>query len=1073
MAADYLKNVMEKAKKKRELEQIPETQAESVSEPVSVKKVSEDDEKITNMLKGLKSVQENPVQTAEETAKESEVELETKKAGEKKVLETYGQAELYTVQGQQIAYYYVPVTRPNAVERGIINTIKEAATRLISITPYRIRDLEQRRAVYKQRILEILEASPELKIPKGKFEFYAEAVIREMIGYGIIDPLVRDDALEEIMVIGEKKPVYVFHRKYGMMKTNIEFFSDSEITDLVNRIAREIGRRVDFSAPLLDARLPDGSRVHAAINPAAVSGSALTIRKFRKDPYSLIDLIQFKTLNVEAGAFLWLCFEGMQTKPANILISGGTGSGKTTTLNMLCSFVPETERIITIEDSVAGDSELTIIENDVIKKVKIGKLIEAQMEKQEKKILSSGHEVLDNNEDIYTLCFDKNGKIDKRKIGAFIRHKTSKDLYEIALRSGRKIKVTQDHSLFHLNQTGEISPIKTSELTEGSFIAAPRNLPLDSMPIENIRFTKELMHFKNAMIFGKPISVILRSLPNSTLIKYAQGKTRNSQRNTINLWRRSGNIPIKVYQKMITDGWINAELSDELFLKNIRNPHKIPLQLPLTENFLEFIGLWLADGCYDKNSVIVTVEERELKKLVKNIGKEFGIQAKKHSDTFSLMLNSSILKQIMKQGLELDGDSYTKKIPSWVYALNNNQIAAILRGYFSGDGTSGKHEIEWTSCSSQLMNDIQSLLLRLGILSRISTAEYSKDHSFKGRISGRNHISLFSEKIGFIPEHKQKKIEIILQTPTANHDCTDIIPIPAIAIAQQKQLPHYYRSGRVSLGRQYFQTIIEQGNLKNLENLGNNDIFWDEIKEIRKIENKEEFVYDLSMPDYENFICNNVFVHNTAELSLPLKHWVRMEGRPPSLEGKGEISLDILTKNSLRMRPDRIIVGEVRHDEAFTLFTAMNTGHQGSAGTVHANSARETIIRVTNPPMNVPITMLTGLDFIVVQQRIHDRKLGAIRRITEIAEITNVLDGKPEIQTVFEWNPKTDNLERTDLPCAFLKRLSDLSSFSNKDVQDELKERELFLQSLHKKDVREMDAVSKEMQKYLINRINR
>src|SRR3989338_6079540 len=166
-------------------------------------------------------------------------------------------------------YYYIPVPRPTSSEKTIINTIKEAATRLITIAPYKIRDEQQRRNVYYQRIMEILKSSPELKIPERRFDFYANAVVKEMVGYGLIDSLVSDDKLEEIMVIAPKRPFYVFHREYETMITNIEFYSDNEIQDLINRVARGIGRRIDISSPLLDARLPDGSRVNATIPPAS------------------------------------------------------------------------------------------------------------------------------------------------------------------------------------------------------------------------------------------------------------------------------------------------------------------------------------------------------------------------------------------------------------------------------------------------------------------------------------------------------------------------------------------------------------------------------------------------------------------------------------------------------------------------------------------------------------------------------------------------------------------------------------------------------------------------------------
>jgi flagellar protein FlaI len=462
------------------------------------------------------------------------------------------------LKGKQLPYYVVPVPRPSASEKAIIATIKEAATRIITISPYKIRDPEQRRALYRQRILEILRAAPELKIPERRFDFYAETVVREMVGYGIIDPLVGDDNLEEIMVVGAKKPVYLFHRKYGMMTSNIEFFSEQEIQDLVNRIAREIGRRVDISSPLLDARLPDGSRVNATFPPASVEETTLTIRKFREDPYSIIDLINLKTLSAESAAFLWLAVEGMGTRPANVLISGGAGSGKTTLLNVMASFIPEMERIVSIED--------------------------------------------------------------------------------------------------------------------------------------------------------------------------------------------------------------------------------------------------------------------------------------------------------------------------------------------------------------------------------------------------------------------------------------------------------------------------------------------------------------------------------TAELNMPLRHWIRLEARPPGLEGKGELTLDILTKNSLRMRPDRIIVGEVRHQEAFSLFTAMNTGHVGSMGTIHANSAQETLVRITSPPMEVPELMLSGLDLVLIEHRLHDPRMGTIRRVTEIAEVGGVLSGKPATQAIFERDPIEDTIVRTNIPIKYLKLLGDFSGLSKNKLENEMADRAIFLQQLSKKGTRHIKKVQEETQAFILKR---
>jgi len=191
----------------------------------------------------------------------------------------------------------------------------------------------------------------------------ARKLFQDLVGYGEIDPLIRDDNLEEIMVIGIDKPVFVYHREYGMMKTNILFKDDGEVMNLIDSIARQINRRIDQESPILDGRLPDGSRVNATIPPISADGPSMTIRKFKRDPLTIIDLINSKTISVELAAFFWLCFDGLGVKSANAIISGGTSSGKTTTLNALSSFINPKERIITIEDTL----ELQIPHEHVIR----------------------------------------------------------------------------------------------------------------------------------------------------------------------------------------------------------------------------------------------------------------------------------------------------------------------------------------------------------------------------------------------------------------------------------------------------------------------------------------------------------------------------------------------------------------------------------------------------------------------------------------------------------------------------------------------------------------------------------
>jgi pilus assembly protein CpaF len=185
----------------------------------------------------------------------------------------------------------------------------------------------------------------------------AAEVADEILGYGPLEPYLRDPEVSEIMVNGHDQ-VYV-ERIGRLYPAAASFADESHLRRTIDKIVARVGRRVDEASPMVDARLSDGSRVNAVVPPLAMDGSVLTIRKFAADPFLVSDLIGFGTLTAPTAEFLRACVRGR----LNILISGGTGSGKTTTLNVLSSFVPDDERIITIEDA----AELQLRQDHVIR----------------------------------------------------------------------------------------------------------------------------------------------------------------------------------------------------------------------------------------------------------------------------------------------------------------------------------------------------------------------------------------------------------------------------------------------------------------------------------------------------------------------------------------------------------------------------------------------------------------------------------------------------------------------------------------------------------------------------------
>ena len=184
-----------------------------------------------------------------------------------------------------------------------------------------------------------------LPLTRGERSRLLEQVVDEIIGFGPIEPMLRDDTVTEVMVNG---PSQVYVERAGRIElTNVAFQNDDHVMRIIDRIIAPLGRRVDESSPMVDARLPDGSRVNAVIPPISLVGPLLTIRKFSKSPYTVDDLIGFGSSTFDMFEFLRACVQAR----LNIFVSGGTGSGKTTLLNVLSSFISDEERIVTIEDA--------------------------------------------------------------------------------------------------------------------------------------------------------------------------------------------------------------------------------------------------------------------------------------------------------------------------------------------------------------------------------------------------------------------------------------------------------------------------------------------------------------------------------------------------------------------------------------------------------------------------------------------------------------------------------------------------------------------------------------------------
>jgi len=182
---------------------------------------------------------------------------------------------------------------------------------------------------------------------KKKLDVLVELLINEMLGLGYLEYILLDDDIEEIVLNSSADPAWVYHKKCGWLKSNFQIKSEKELENFASIIARRSGKQINVLAPLLDAHLPSGDRANATLSPISSNGNTITIRRFRRKPWTVTDLISANSITSEAMAMIWMAFE----YELNILITGGTASGKTSFLNACTSFIRPNQRIITIEDT--------------------------------------------------------------------------------------------------------------------------------------------------------------------------------------------------------------------------------------------------------------------------------------------------------------------------------------------------------------------------------------------------------------------------------------------------------------------------------------------------------------------------------------------------------------------------------------------------------------------------------------------------------------------------------------------------------------------------------------------------
>ncbi len=267
------------------------------------------------------------------------------------IVNTHGlEAEINIIEKEDfVPFYEVTLPKVGPATANVLNEIKaelikESTIRMKEVLDPRI--FQRMQEEFNQKAKEkINQYFPEMKEKQKKM--LAGLIVNEMFGLGEIEVPLADEELEEIVINGSKQPVWVYHKRYGWLKTNIFLPSEESILDYSNLIGRRVGRQITILNPLMDAHLLTGDRVNATLFPISTEGNTITIRKFARKPWTITDFIKLNTLNEEVAALVWLCIQ----YELNVIITGGTGSGKTSALNTVLPFIQSSHRIISIEDT--------------------------------------------------------------------------------------------------------------------------------------------------------------------------------------------------------------------------------------------------------------------------------------------------------------------------------------------------------------------------------------------------------------------------------------------------------------------------------------------------------------------------------------------------------------------------------------------------------------------------------------------------------------------------------------------------------------------------------------------------
>lgn len=808
------------------------------------------------------------------------------------VIKPYAYVSVRFDEAERALTYNIIEPALNEYEAAILKKLKEGLVQIIDVT---LEDIKQH-----EKIIDFLESSIQRLIYEYSFDLNEKEylkimyyVYRDFVGYNRIEPMMNDPYVEDIGVDGVGIPIYVVHQKFGSIKTNIVYKNEEELREFVIKLAERCDRYISYAEPLLDGTLKNGSRVQASLaGDVTTRGPTFSIRKFRETPFTPVDMIRLGTASAEMLAYLWFVVEN----GANVLISGGVSTGKTSFLNTISLFIPEEAKIVSIEDtrelnlphenwipgvarvgftgtgvgevtmyellresfrqnpdylvvgevrgkeayvmfqgmaSIPGDEKVLVVNSNNLKRIPISEL----------KVMP----------DYKTPVFDFESKKIKLLSGfAKIEHPPRKELYRIITKTGRNIVTTADHSLFSWDK--DIITLTTKELKNGDIIVIPGLLPSGFNNIENI----DLTELSDIRVFAP--GLIKRAVEKLGYQKSSAICEIKSISDYYAKFKRAKPSALDVgkFKKLMSTAGINYTL-DDIIVRFDRKSESTPARLSVTPEFLRLLGYFVSEGSlnigikssrinlYSKNKEILDDMRKCITAVSGKIPKErvtFGF-----GSCTELSFNHKVLFEFIKQHIGQKSES--KRSPDFIFGLSKENIGHFLSGLYSGDGTLTKNYFGYYTISKQLASDMTNLLLTLGIVATVRTRKR------QGR--------------------KTTDYEVLFYTND-----------------EKKEFLKYARPIRK-------MPKIGKSN-KNKNKIG--DIYLDRVESIEKILlEKEVPVYDLCVQGHQNFIggFGGILLHNSGHPSISTMHAgsvddviKRLQTRPINLSPGLLDSLDIV-----------------------------------------------------------------------------------------------------------------------------------------------------------------------------------